>query len=96
MGTLVSWQWQRSLKKSNLRHMKILAQVRYLLPEARIAYKFGLDLIEFSDSIDLSEERLDQGLMGIAHTLKHIAPLFVMCDSGDIHVVPQVKAAHNE
>ena len=34
--------------------------------------------------------------MGIAHALKHIAPLFVMCDSQDIHVVPQVKAAHNE
>ena len=44
----------------------------------------------------LSEERLDQGLMGMAHALKHIAPLFVMCDSQDIHVVPQVKAAHNE
>jgi DEAD/DEAH box helicase domain-containing protein len=44
----------------------------------------------------LSEERLDQGLMGMAHALKHIAPLFVMCDSQDIHVVPQVKASHNE
>jgi len=44
----------------------------------------------------LSEERLDQGLIGMAHSLKHIAPLFVMCDSQDIHVVPQVKAAHNE
>ena len=44
----------------------------------------------------LSEERLDQGLMGVAHALKHIAPLFVMCDSQDIHVVPQVKASHNE
>ncbi|WP_338451836.1 DEAD/DEAH box helicase [Niallia oryzisoli] len=44
----------------------------------------------------LSEERIDQGLIGMAHALKHIAPLFVMCDSQDIHVVPQVKAAHNE
>jgi len=44
----------------------------------------------------LSEERIDQGLMGMAHALKHIAPLFVMCDSQDIHVVPQVKAAHND
>jgi DEAD/DEAH box helicase domain-containing protein len=48
------------------------------------------------DNSGLSEERLDQGLMGMAHALKHIAPLFVMCDSQDIHVVPQVKAAHNE
>jgi DEAD/DEAH box helicase domain-containing protein len=48
------------------------------------------------ESSGLNEERLDQGLMGMAHALKHIAPLFVMCDSQDIHVVPQVKAAHNE
>lgn len=48
------------------------------------------------DSCGLSEERLDQGLVGMAHVLKSIAPLFVMCDSGDIHVVPQVKATHNE
>src|SRR3954447_2651665 len=48
------------------------------------------------DRSGLSEDRLDQGLMGMAHALKHIAPLFVMCDSQDIHVVPQVKAAHNE
>ncbi|MDZ5473209.1 DEAD/DEAH box helicase [Bacillus sp. 31A1R] len=45
---------------------------------------------------DLTEERLEQGLVGTAHALKHIAPLFVMCDSQDIHVVPQVKAMHNE
>lgn len=44
----------------------------------------------------MSEERLDQGLIGMAHSLKSIAPLFVMCDSGDVHVVPQVKATHNE
>lgn len=44
----------------------------------------------------LSEERLEQGLIGTAHSLKSIVPLFVMCDPQDIHVVPQVKAAHNE
>lgn len=48
------------------------------------------------ESSGLNDERLDQGLMGMAHALKHIAPLFVMCDAQDIHVVPQVKAAHNE
>ncbi|MBS4190988.1 DEAD/DEAH box helicase [Bacillus sp. FJAT-49705] len=40
--------------------------------------------------------RLEQGLIGAAHALRHIAPLFVMCDPQDIHVVPQVKAEHNE
>ncbi|MFE8695708.1 DEAD/DEAH box helicase [Cytobacillus sp. FJAT-53684] len=43
-----------------------------------------------------NEERLEQGLIGTSHALRHIAPLFVMCDPQDIHVVPQVKAAHNE
>ncbi|MDP4171986.1 MAG: DUF1998 domain-containing protein, partial [Bacillota bacterium] len=33
---------------------------------------------------------------GTAHALNHIAPLFVMADPSDIHVVPQVKADHNE
>ncbi len=28
--------------------------------------------------------------------LNHIAPLFVMADPQDIHVIPQVKADHNE
>ncbi|MFT8321180.1 MAG: DEAD/DEAH box helicase [Bacillus sp. (in: firmicutes)] len=44
----------------------------------------------------LKEERIEQGLLGAAHALKHIAPLLVMADPSDIHVVPQVKAAHNE
>ncbi|WP_445492260.1 DEAD/DEAH box helicase [Niallia sp. 03133] len=44
----------------------------------------------------LSEDRTEQGLLGAAHALKHIAPLLVMADPSDIHVVPQVKASHNE
>jgi DEAD/DEAH box helicase domain-containing protein len=48
------------------------------------------------EDLSLRDERLDQGMIGAAHALKHIAPLFVMCDSQDIHVVPQMKAAHNE
>ncbi|MED3553590.1 DEAD/DEAH box helicase [Cytobacillus praedii] len=43
-----------------------------------------------------NQERLEQGLIGTSHALKSIAPLFVMCDPQDIHVVPQVKAGHNE
>lgn len=44
----------------------------------------------------LSDKRLEQGLIGTAQSLKHIIPLFVMCDPQDVHVVPQVKASHNE
>jgi len=44
----------------------------------------------------LKDERLEQGLIGTAQALKHIIPLFVMCDPQDVHVIPQVKASHNE
>jgi DEAD/DEAH box helicase domain-containing protein len=42
------------------------------------------------------DDRLEEALIGTSQALKHIAPLFVMCDPSDVHVVPQVKAAHNE
>ncbi|GAA0347991.1 ATP-dependent helicase MrfA [Bacillus carboniphilus] len=42
------------------------------------------------------KEEMEQGLMGAAHALSHIIPLFVMCDRNDIVVTPQVKASHNE
>ncbi|PLS03568.1 DEAD/DEAH box helicase [Neobacillus cucumis] len=45
---------------------------------------------------EMGQERLEQGLIGAAHALNHIAPLFVMADPQDIHVIPQVKADHNE
>lgn len=45
---------------------------------------------------EIAPERLEQGLVGAAHALNHIAPLFVMADPQDIHVIPQVKADHNE
>jgi DEAD/DEAH box helicase domain-containing protein len=45
---------------------------------------------------EMGVDRLEQGLIGVAHALNHIAPLFVMADPQDIHVVPQVKADHNE
>lgn len=44
----------------------------------------------------ISEARIEQGLIGAAHALRYIAPIFVMCDPEDIHVVPHVKAVHND
>ncbi|WP_458412866.1 DEAD/DEAH box helicase [Schinkia sp. CFF1] len=44
----------------------------------------------------MSEKKLEQGLVGIANVLRNVAPLHVMCDPSDLHVVPQVKAVHNE
>ncbi|GLB57944.1 DEAD/DEAH box helicase [Cytobacillus sp. NCCP-133] len=46
--------------------------------------------------LKFNQDRLEQGLIGTAHALKHIVPLFVMCDPQDVHVVPQVKAALHE
>lgn len=48
------------------------------------------------DMHDLSETRMEQGIIGAAHALRFIAPIFVMCDPQDIHVIPQIKAVHNE
>lgn len=39
---------------------------------------------------------LQYALLGIANVLVHIAPLYLMCDPRDIHVVPQVKAIHTK
>ena len=43
----------------------------------------------------INEQALEYGLMGVAHVLRHVAPLFVMSDVNDLHVVPQVKAVHS-
>ncbi len=53
--------------------------------------------VSLEDNLDeLKHDRLEQGLIGASHALSNIAPLFVMADPQDIHVVPQVKADHNE
>lgn len=52
--------------------------------------------ISLIDAASFSQERLEEGLIGAAQSLKSIIPLFVMCDPSDIFVVPQIKAAHNE
>lgn len=48
------------------------------------------------NSNQFTKERLEQGIIGAANAIRHIAPLLVMCDPSDLHVVPQVKAVHNE
>jgi len=48
------------------------------------------------DLKEIGMEDLEYGLVGCAHALKAIIPLFAMCDPADIHTVPQVKATVNE
>lgn len=45
---------------------------------------------------EIGQEWLDQALVGLANLLHHAAPVHVMCDRGDIRVVPQIKAEHSE
>lgn len=53
--------------------------------------------ISFSERLlaSLGQDDVERGLVGLAHVLQHVAPLFVMCDPSDLHVVPQRKAVHS-
>ncbi|MET3504331.1 DEAD/DEAH box helicase [Halalkalibacter oceani] len=54
--------------------------------------------ISFSSEIveQFGEAPFDQALTGLAQLLQQVAPVFVMCDRHDLHVVPQMKAEHSE
>jgi DEAD/DEAH box helicase domain-containing protein len=53
--------------------------------------------ISFSETqlAEIGKEEVERGLVGLAHVLQHTAPLFVMCDRMDLHVIPQRKAVHS-
>lgn len=53
--------------------------------------------ISFSETLfeTIGNEEVERGLIGLAHVLQHVAPLFVMCDPMDLHVIPQRKAVHS-
>ncbi|WP_199426715.1 DEAD/DEAH box helicase [Thermaerobacillus caldiproteolyticus] len=52
--------------------------------------------IDFSEDVfPLGTQTIEQVLMGISNVLSNLVPVFVMCDRGDVHVVPQIKAAHS-
>lgn len=52
--------------------------------------------LSFSDAIPegWGKAEMESALVGVANLLKGVAPLFLMCAPGDIHVHPQVKAPH--
>ncbi|OEH93012.1 ATP-dependent helicase [Bacillus solimangrovi] len=54
-------------------------------------------LVFNNDIVEIYEKStLEHALIGISNLLKQIIPVFVMCDGNDVHVVPQMKAVHNE
>ncbi|WP_409301319.1 DEAD/DEAH box helicase [Peribacillus sp. SCS-155] len=65
------------------------------LPEVELHTSAAMLSIQ-PDILQWDDNRMEQGLIGAAHALNYMVPLHVMCDPHDIHVYPQVKAAHNE
>ncbi|MEJ8547288.1 DEAD/DEAH box helicase [Brevibacillus borstelensis] len=53
--------------------------------------------LSFSEQVldAVGKSEVERGLVGLAHVLQHVAPLFVMCDRMDLHVIPQRKAIHS-
>ncbi len=53
--------------------------------------------ISFPEQIleSIGKEDVERGLVGLAHVLQHVAPLYVMCDPSDLHVIAQRKAVHS-
>ncbi len=67
---------------------------KVFLPEQEIQtnalwWEFPDDL--FTDPF-YQESVIGEGLSGIAHTLGHLIPLYILCDSSDISVIPMVRA----
>lgn len=46
--------------------------------------------------LDMTNQEREQTLLGLANLYQNLAPLFLMCDTRDIRVVPQVKAVETE
>jgi len=54
--------------------------------------------VTFEDELtkNMSKEQIESGLVGTANLLKGVAPIYLMCAPGDIHVQPQVRALHTK
>lgn len=54
--------------------------------------------LSFPDHVleQFGKDPLEQALTGLAQIIRHVAPVHVMCDQSDLHVVPQMKATHSE
>jgi DEAD/DEAH box helicase domain-containing protein len=66
------------------------------LPEEELHTNAAWMSLQLSMKEEMTENRLEESLIGAAHVLQHVAPLKVMCDPSDLHVIAQIKAIHNE
>jgi DEAD/DEAH box helicase domain-containing protein len=66
------------------------------LPEEELQTSATWITLEEGITAKLKGDGLEKSLLGIAHALKHVAPLLLMCEPMDVQVVPQVKSTHDE
>jgi DEAD/DEAH box helicase domain-containing protein len=51
---------------------------------------------DFLNELDLAESRLGGALQAVANLVRNIAPLFMMCDPGDIRAIPMTRAPFSQ
>ncbi|WP_078380234.1 DEAD/DEAH box helicase [Sutcliffiella halmapala] len=66
------------------------------LPEEELHTNATWITMEEETTNTLGADELEKSLLAIAHALKHVAPLLLMCEPMDLQVVPQVKSTHDE
>ncbi|MGD6777431.1 DEAD/DEAH box helicase [Sutcliffiella horikoshii] len=66
------------------------------LPEEELQTSATWITLEEEITERLKGDDLEKSLLGIAHALKHVTPLLLMCEPMDMQVVPQVKSTHDE
>lgn len=65
------------------------------LPEEELHTNSAWLSLQSTEIQELTEKRIEESLIAVANVLQHVAPLKVMCDPSDLHVVAQIKAIHN-
>lgn len=66
------------------------------LPEEELQTSATWITLEEEITERLKGDDLEKSLLGIAHAMKHVTPLLLMCEPMDMQVVPQVKSTHDE
>ncbi|MBL0389321.1 DEAD/DEAH box helicase [Tumebacillus sp. ITR2] len=66
------------------------------LPEAELHTMSYWISYDESFTKDMSKEDIESGLVGTANLVKGVAPIYLMCAPGDLHVQPQVRAVHTQ
>ncbi|MCX7924065.1 MAG: DEAD/DEAH box helicase [Clostridia bacterium] len=52
--------------------------------------------VSFSDKLGIPQSEIQNGLLGLSNIIANSAPIYLMCDPGDIRVVYQVKSTFTQ